>query len=294
LLALAAIAILVMTVMRVAVNGPGQDSDSSPAGEPIVGGLKVASGSELLGPVLVTSLDAGEAPDEWFALIAVTDNALDVWDSYRKQLAEVYSTVAALRTTQGCRIDGHEDPLCRIELVGSDSSGLPSRVTMRMRSYPDDVSSRYLITVNFYGILQTVQLHDVEEAEPVKEVPKPFDSAGRRSAGDGIAPTGNSNLRGYEVVEGSELLAVWEPDNAVYGIGALVKIDRDQSLARIANQYAEQTPGQLRPSEKFGFKDTAITTTTVASLGGSNSASVWAVDQEGNEADYVFLEVFGG
>lgn len=212
---------------------------TAPEGSELRDGFEVTEGAVLLGPVLQTSPEAG-----WTAILAVTGDALEVWEDYLRQLAERFPDRGVdPGSRRGCRADDQEGFGCSISL-GSPEPGGTAVIGATLLNAPDDVTGRYLV------VLESIRYHaalDYPEALPERweggRAPDPKPARKAPKAGRPLAPS-TTAYRGdnerYVVIEGSEMLAQWGVGSLTGGFEVLLAVSPGADPETIGEAYARQ------------------------------------------------------
>lgn len=222
-----------------ALSGPGADLGL---------GLAVAPGSSLVGPVVVEAVDAEGEPSEWFAVVLVEGDPIDVWTEYARQVAELYpSERIAASQAPGCAMPGPDTgpQACRLR-VDSAEPGNGSRLYLAMETVPGDVTGRYVLWL--WGRTSTdPRLDEVEDGagEPWagEELPPPYEARPRPAVGEPLAtdtlPYTTTEDR-YPLLAGSELLVQYGDGGETGGFGVLLRTTPNADVGEVAAAYAQQ------------------------------------------------------
>lgn len=270
-------------------------------GTALPGGLEVAPGSQMIGPVVVDEVDAAGEPASWQALLAVDGDPLAVWRAYAEQLAARFPEEGVdPARVPGCpSVEGYEGKVCRLGVDTVDAEGRRS-VVAALISVPGDVTGGYLLSLE--GSTSAGDQTDIygrgeRDSLPGGTVPPPNPARPRPEVGEPLAPQtvayeGDNDE--YVLLEGSELLAQSGAGSLTGGFEVLLRTTPGADLDAVARAYAEQAvqfEGEpVPPPEVIEHDGTTVTVYLPPGGAGGYSAMVTAVDQPSGD-DYILYEL---
>jgi hypothetical protein len=274
---------------------PGEAT--SPPGTELPEGFKVPEGSVQLGPLLA-STPSGDRSASWKAILAVTGDPLDVWESYLIQLAERFPAEDVKpETMAGCRVDRQEGFGCEIRVDVPEDPG--TVVTgARLLNAPDDVTGRYIL------VLETTRLPErsndlySEVPDGWEGGPAPGPGPARRPPGVGepLAPSTTAyegDDKRYVLLEGSRMLAQYGVGSLTGGFEVLLAVSPGAEATEVGEAYARQASQYAGETTADTYRSGEIRYFRYLPPGGAGGyqAEIWAVDRPGDR-DYVFYSLF--
>jgi hypothetical protein len=279
----------------------------SGADTPLPDGFTVPEGAALVGPVVVTAVDAAGEPADWAAVLAVVgDDPLAVWRGYVAQIADAHPdldpdnvdvvtcrpyAVPSNRDGGSPHIAGL-DPLCEL-YVGPASAELTS--------IRGDVTGRWLLTVSGDDTLDWKPVSELELDRgqgTVETAPPPQEPRAQPAIGEPLAPdttASESDDERYVLLDGSELLAQHGTGSITGGFGVLLRVTPGADVLAVAAAYADQAnqlDGEPVPPPAVVEHDGTIVTAFVPPGGaGGYSGYVAAVDGPGAGDDYILYDL---
>jgi hypothetical protein len=281
------------------------DEALSGAGTPLPHGFVVPDGAELVGPVVVTSVDGAGEPVDWFAVLAVVDDPLAVWSAYVQQIAAAQPALGLdADAAPGClpyddpadrdgssRYPGR-DPLC--ELYAGQGSAA-------MTSTAGDITGRWLLTVagnTDSGWDDPSEFGDVT-AWPGGDAPAPQSARPEPSVGQPLAPETTAyegDNEHYVLLDGSELVAQHGAGSITGGFSVLLQVTPGAQVADVAAAYADQAnqyeDEPVPPPDVVEHAGTTVSIYWPPGGAGGYSGTVTAVDQPGGHTDYIVYDLF--
>jgi hypothetical protein len=264
-------------------------------------GLTVASGSSLIGPVVVTATDGTDEIAAWSGLVLVEDDALEVWQSYAGQLADRFPD-SGIDASQAPGCAPGDENLNEAEVCSLDAQDTDREVDMSLVSVPGDVTGRYLLRLS--GQVYEPSEYDDNEEIPTgtNELPEPQSARERPRAGEALAPATTAyegDDEEYVVVEGSELLAQYSAGSITGGFSVLLRVSPGADLDSVVDAYVEQadqvddTEATEEPSPPDVIEHEGTTVSHYDPPGGAGgyTGDVTVVDRPDGD-DYILFELF--
>jgi hypothetical protein len=272
-------------------------------GTPLAGGFSVPEGAELVGPVVVTAVDADGEPAAWSAVLAVVgDDPIAVWSAHLGQVAAADPGLGLdSAAAPGCRPyddpaqrDGGSsiprvDPLCELYAGWAYAT---------LTSIDGDVTGRWLLTVSVDGSRGGDPEGALAYPWPGGAAPPPSPARTPPRVGEPLAPETTAydgdNDR-YVLLEGSELVAQNSAGWVTGGFSVLLRVTAGADIDAVAAAYADQATqfeGEPVPPPRVIEHDgTTVSVYSPPGGAGGYSGTVTAVDGPGAD-DYIAYELF--
>lgn len=253
-------------------------------GTPLPGGLVVLPGSHLLGAALEYSDGS-----RWQAVLQLDEEPVSVYDQY---LIALKSSSLPKRHA-GCESSDDETGKTRCQRTVRDPSDRRALVTIDMLSLDDDVTGHYLLVLQrgpgeFSG--ETIYPKESLKAD------EPYSPAGPFKVGEALPGRPSAHGGPYELLEGSELIAVYGKGSAYGGFDLLLHIAGGADVSVVAAAYARQA-SQVPGVTTSSYARTNASGTAFSNLNPPGSADGWqatlnVVDNPGRDQDYLYYSLY--